>query len=175
MHARTPLPACGLFCFRWVSWVPAIRNPDSAWTPRVTSPPPPPDARPRCSAGRHPRFPGDRVWLAGHRQAPPGRTATRTYLLRAEVPAQATAAARVLRHGPGGSRCRSVSPSVRMSRGGEIVGQMVAALRHPETPGSAPRHAPQDSGLESRGGLHSGAACRRTLVGLRLAGALDGP
>lgn len=69
-------------------------------------------------------------------------------LLRAEVPAQATAAPRALRQGPGGSRRPSVRPCVHVYCGGETV----AALRRSETPEPAFRHAPQDSGLESRGG-----------------------
>ena len=107
---------------------------------------------PRCtSTGFREEAPAvsGRARVAGrHRQAPTPRPAPRTYLLRAEVPAQAAAAAGALRHCLGGSFGGSGRPSVPVSRAGETV----ASLGHPETTRPASRHAPQDSGLESRGG-----------------------
>jgi hypothetical protein len=134
-------------CLRGVSRNLAICSRDSRGPPRYS--PPQPSAPATCtpgSAGSHPRFPGEASRWQSIVRLP--LLAPRAYLLRAEVPAQATAAPRALRQGPGGSRRPSVRPCVHVYCSGETV----AALRRSETPEPAFRHAPQDSGLESRGG-----------------------
>lgn len=152
MHARTPLPACGLCCSRWVSWVPATRSPDTAWTPRVT---PRPHACPRGSAGRHPRFPGERVGLAGHRQARTSRSqpARTCCVLKSQPRQQRRPARSAMALGVPAARLCVVWPAaVTVSPRSDTQGRRGLPLATPR----------RTLAWSHEAGLHSGATCGTT-------------